>query len=26
VDSFEKELLEGMNQSLTRIKAAAEGR
>jgi uncharacterized protein YndB with AHSA1/START domain len=26
VDSFEKELLEGMNQSLSRIKAAAEGR
>ena len=26
VDNFEKELLEGMNQSLTRIKAAAEGR
>jgi uncharacterized protein YndB with AHSA1/START domain len=26
VDSFEKELLEGMNQSLIRIKAAAEGR
>ena len=26
VDSFEKELLEGMNQSLTRIKAAAEDR
>ena len=26
VDSFEKELLEGMNQSLVRIKAAAEGR
>ena len=26
VDSFEKELLEGMNQSLARIKAAAEGR
>jgi uncharacterized protein YndB with AHSA1/START domain len=26
VDSFEEELLEGMNQSLTRIKAAAEGR
>jgi uncharacterized protein YndB with AHSA1/START domain len=26
VDSFEKELVEGMNQSLTRIKAAAEGR
>lgn len=26
VDSFESELLEGMNQSLARIKAAAEGR
>ena len=26
VENFEKELLEGMNQSLTRIKAAAEGR
>ena len=26
VDNFEKELLEGMNQSLARIKAAAEGR
>ncbi|MGI9124465.1 MAG: SRPBCC family protein [Mycobacterium sp.] len=26
VDSFERELIEGMNQSLTRIKAAAEGR
>ena len=26
VDSFETELLEGMNQSLARIKAAAEGR
>jgi len=26
VDNFEKELLEGMKQSLTRIKAAAEGR
>lgn len=26
VDSFERELLEGMNQSLARIKAAAEGR
>lgn len=26
VDTFEKELLEGMNQSLARIKAAAEGR
>jgi uncharacterized protein YndB with AHSA1/START domain len=26
VDSFESELLEGMNQSLVRIKAAAEGR
>ena len=26
VDSFEKELIEGMNQSLARIKAAAEGR
>lgn len=26
VDSFEKELLEGMNQGLARIKAAAEGR
>lgn len=25
VDSFEQELLEGMNQSLARIKAAAEG-
>jgi uncharacterized protein YndB with AHSA1/START domain len=25
VDSFEKELLEGMNQGLARIKAAAEG-
>ena len=25
VENFEKELLEGMNQSLTRIKAAAEG-
>jgi uncharacterized protein YndB with AHSA1/START domain len=25
-DSFEKELVEGMNQSLARIKAAAEGR
>lgn len=25
VDTFEKELLEGMNQSLARIKAAAEG-
>ena len=26
VDTFEKELLEGMQQSLARIKAAAEGR
>jgi uncharacterized protein YndB with AHSA1/START domain len=26
VDSFEKELVDGMNQSLKRIKAAAEGR
>ncbi len=26
VDSFEKELLDGMNQGLARIKAAAEGR
>jgi uncharacterized protein YndB with AHSA1/START domain len=26
VDSFEKELLDGMNQSLARIKTAAEGR
>jgi hypothetical protein len=25
VDTFETELLEGMNQSLARIKAAAEG-
>jgi hypothetical protein len=25
VDSFEQELLEGMSQSLARIKAAAEG-